>query len=91
MSKLPAPIQSADVKRAAKVADIVFGTCGTVALSWEIRNILNRVPGDTITERTRHYFQVKGPLGSAIFMVTLGTGTVWFGSHILHGTGHWNA
>ena len=45
--------------------------------------IANHVPGDTISERTRVYFKIKGKGGTFVFLATLGTFSAWFSAHIV--------
>lgn len=49
--------------------------------------IKNKVPGDTISERTRVYFRVKKEsttrIGAFAFLALLGTFATWFAAHIL--------
>jgi hypothetical protein len=56
-------------------------------LGFEVYAILNRVPGDTISERTRVYFHVKGKFGSLVFLVFLGASCAWFAAHIVGNAG----
>ena len=52
-------------------------------VAFEAYAIQNRVPGDTISERTRVYFHVKGKTGSLVFLSFLGTAAAWFAAHIV--------
>lgn len=52
-------------------------------VGFEVYAIENKVPGDTISERTRIYFDVKGKTGSLIFLAFLGTACAWFAAHIV--------
>lgn len=65
-------------------------TLGPLFLA-EIYAIGNKVPGDTISERTRVYFRIKkekaSPIGVFLFLATLGTTTAWYAAHIIGGAG----
>ena len=52
-------------------------------VAFEAYAIQNRLPGDTISERTRVYFNVKGKTGSMVFLAFLGTASAWFAAHIV--------
>ncbi len=48
--------------------------------AWAIRN---KTVGDTLTEHVRHYFQIKGKVGTFVFLGMFGTFSAWFVAHIL--------
>ncbi len=52
-------------------------------VGFELYAIKNRVAGDTISERVRVYFRIKGKVGSFIFLAFLGTSSSWFAAHIV--------
>lgn len=56
-------------------------------IGFEAYAIKNKVPGDTISERVRVYFQVKGKTGAFIFLAFLGSSTAWFAAHIVGNAG----
>lgn len=45
--------------------------------------VVNKTHGDTLSEHTRHYFQVKGKVGSFAFLGMFGTFAAWFAAHII--------
>lgn len=63
--------------------DLALGASLVPLIGFEVFAIRNRVPGDTISERTRVYFAVKGKVGSAVFLTFLGTASAWFAAHIV--------
>ncbi len=63
--------------------DVVLGVATFLLVGFETYAIKNRVPGDTISERTRVYFRVKGKPGSYIFLAFLGSAAAWYAAHIV--------
>lgn len=67
--------------------DLLLAVFGLIVGGAELYAIRNKVPGDTISERTRHYFRVKrentGVGGAWAFIVLVGIFVVWFPVHIL--------
>ena len=63
--------------------DWAMAGCLIPLFGFEMYAVENKVPGDTISERTRYYFQVKGKTGSMIFLGTLGYFCMWFAAHIV--------
>lgn len=63
--------------------DVIWGAVLLVFLSFETWTILNKEPGDTFSERTRHYFRVKGKTGAFIFLAVWGMFGAWFAAHIV--------
>lgn len=49
----------------------------------EANAIVNKVEGDTASERIRHYFQIKGKPGTFVFLAFFGTFSAWFSAHII--------
>lgn len=67
--------------------DLVLAATLLPLLAFEVYAIRNRVPGDTISERTRVYFRIKGKAGSYIFLAFLGSSAAWFAAHIVGNAG----
>lgn len=63
--------------------DLAMASTLLPLIGFEAYAILNKVPGDTISERTRYYFDVKGRVGSMVFLAFLGTASSWFAAHIV--------
>lgn len=63
--------------------DLALGASLVPLVGFEAYAIRNRVPGDTISERTRYYFRVKGKTGSFVFLTFLGTASAWFAAHVV--------
>lgn len=63
--------------------DLVLMATLLPLLGFEAYAIKNKVPGDTISERVRVYFNVKGKAGSYIFLAFLGSAAAWFAAHIV--------
>lgn len=63
--------------------DLVWGAIILAFLSFEAWTIANKEPGDTFSERTRHYFRVSGKKGAFIFIAVFGAGAAWFVAHIV--------
>jgi hypothetical protein len=63
--------------------DAVMAATLLPLVAFEVYAITNRLPGDTISERTRVYFQVKGKAGSYIFLAFLGSASAWFAAHVV--------
>ena len=54
-----------------------------IFVGFEAWAIKNKTSGDTITEHVRHYFRVKGKVGSFAFLAFFGTFAAWFIAHIV--------
>lgn len=52
-------------------------------LAFEVWAITNRTPGDTFSERTRHYFRVNTKTGAYVFIAILALSGAWFAAHIV--------
>ncbi len=63
--------------------DVLVGVAGGAMLVGEGWAIVNKVPGDTISERTRYYFRIKGKGGTFVFLAFFGTFSAWFSAHII--------
>ncbi len=66
-----------------KTTDYALAVSLVPLVGFEVWAINNMVEGDTISERTREYFNVKGKTGSFIFLAFLGTSSAWFAAHIV--------
>ncbi len=65
------------------ISDIVFGLAIVI---WGVREaitIQNKVPGDTFSERTRHYFRIHTKTGTWAFLLVWGLLAAWFPAHII--------
>lgn len=62
---------------------IAYAVAGLIFLVFETWAIKNKTKGDTITEHVRHYFRVKGKVGSFAFLAFFGTFAAWFVAHIV--------
>lgn len=67
--------------------DLLLAFFAIVVGGAEVYAIKNHTPGDTITERTRHYFNTKKDattkVGAYAFLALLGTFFAWFAAHIV--------
>jgi len=60
-----------------------WGAWALMFFAFEGWAIFNKTSGDTLSEHTRHYFRVKGPVGTAVFLGMFGTFAAWFSAHII--------
>jgi hypothetical protein len=63
--------------------DLVWASLLAAGAVVEVWAILNQVPGDTLSERTRTWFHVNTPAGYALFTVVWLAFSAWFLVHIL--------
>ncbi len=62
---------------------VAYAIAGLIFFGFETWAIKNKTKGDTITEHVRHYFNVKGKVGSFAFIAVFGTFAAWFVAHIV--------
>jgi hypothetical protein len=63
--------------------DMVWGLLLATGFAYEVYALLNKTPGDTLSERTRAWFRTHKQPGRAVFAAAwLGFAT-WFFVHIL--------
>ena len=66
-----------------EAVDAIWGAIILAFLSFEVWTIRNKEPGDTFSERTRHYFRVESRAGTWVFLAILGAAAAWFSAHIV--------
>lgn len=64
-------------------ADLVWGGLLTAGAAFEVYALMNGRDEDTLSERTRAWFQVRTRTGAVLFGVIWGAFASWFLLHIL--------
>ena len=64
---------------------VLWAIWGIYFFVFEGYAIHSKTKGDTLSEQTRHYFRVKGKVGSLAFLGLFGTFAAWFCAHIVGG------
>ncbi|MFJ5121841.1 hypothetical protein [Kitasatospora sp. NPDC088548] len=64
-------------------SNLVWGILLSTCAAYETWGLLNRAEGDTLSERTRAWFQVQDKPGRALFTVGWTGFAAWFLLHIL--------
>ena len=62
---------------------VAYVVAGLIFFGFEGWAVLNKTKGDTFSEHVRHYFKVKGKVGSFAFIAVFGTFAAWFAAHIV--------
>lgn len=62
---------------------IAYAVAFVLFFSFEAWAIFNKTKGDTFSEHVRHYFKVKGKIGSFVFLALFGVFATWFAAHIV--------
>ena len=65
--------------------NVVWGLLLAFGALYEAWGLLNKAPGDTLSERTRAWFRVREKPGRAVFLVGWSGFAVWFAVHIVTG------
>lgn len=60
-----------------------YAIAGVLFFGFEAWALVNKTEGDTFTEHVRHYFKVKGKVGSFAFLAIFGMFAAWFAAHIV--------
>lgn len=68
---------------AVEEPDLVWGILLLTGFAYELYALLNKTPGDTLSERTRAWFRTHKQPGRAIFGVAWLGFAAWFFVHIL--------